>query len=449
MSTLVIIRFIAFSGLLYLLYILVFKRFSFFAGNRWLLLSIPLVSFVIPLIAPSFANNVAPALSSYQLDAIILNNTPSQTAEITTSFDRLSITYFSGAGVILFLLLLGLIKAIHIKKTAEQRTGNIYYSSAISSAYTFFKSIIIPLSLKEHKDIDTIIKHEQVHVRQWHGLDNLYYQIITALAWFNPFIHLLAKELRQTHECLADEEAIEKTSREEYAHLLLSSAFGNELNFPLAAGTATPFFNSSLIKTRITMIYKSKTNRHYKWAYLALIPLLAAMTLYSCDKVQEEKATTETHIKVEHKDALAFTDADQPPLFESCDANASHDEQISCFQKGIIQHIVDNFEYPETAKKVGMEGKIFVQFVIDQAGEVQDVVPVRWRFDGGSHTIGAPEVDPETREKTWIIKNSPEVQESLDHAVELVKSIPVMSPAIKDGKKVAVSFTLPINMKLK
>ncbi|WP_417611528.1 M56 family metallopeptidase [Owenweeksia hongkongensis] len=449
MNTLLIIRFIAFSGMLYLLYILVFKRFSFFAGNRWLLLSIPLISFIIPLVAPQFTNSVAPALATFQLEEIILNTTSTPVEETTNSTNWLLLSYFAGFSIMALLLITGLSKAVQIKRKAVEKTGNIYYSSSISSAYTFFRSIIIPLSLKGHKDIDTIIKHEQVHVRQWHGLDNLYFQIITALAWFNPFIHLLAKELRQTHECLADEEAVEKTSREEYAHLLLSSAFGNELNFPLAAGTATPFFNSSLIKTRITMIYKSKTNRNFKWAYLALIPLLAAMTLYSCDKVKEDKSAVETPTKAEHQDAIAFTDADQPPLLENCDATASHDEQIACFQKGIIQHLIDNFKYPEKAKKAGLEGKIFVQFVVDKSGSVKEVEPVRWSFEGSSHISGSPEVNPETGEKTWIVKNSPEVQESLDRAVELVQKIPSMSPAIKDGKKVSIRFTLPINMKLK
>src|SRR5690606_27013947 len=126
--------------------------------------------------------------------------------------------------------------------------------------------------------------------------------------------------------------------------------------------------NSSLIKTRITMIYKTKTNRHFQWAYLVLIPLLAAMTLYSCDKVKEDKSVTTQH---EEKTApMSFTDVDKVPLFEGCDANLSNDEAKACFQQGLIQHIIDNFKYPEGAKKVGMEGKIFVQFVINQTGDV-------------------------------------------------------------------------------
>ncbi|WP_417601779.1 M56 family metallopeptidase [Owenweeksia hongkongensis] len=430
MNTLLIIRFIAFSGLLYLLYILVFKRFSFFAGNRWLLLSIPLISFIIPLIAPQFTNSVAPALTTFQLEEIILNTTASPTEETTNSTNWLRLSYFAGFSIMTLLLITGLSKAVQIKRKAVEKTGNIYYSPNISSAYTFFRSIIISLSLKGHKDIDTIIKHEQVHVRQWHGLDNLYFQIITALAWFNPFIHLLAKELRQTHECLADEETVEKTSREEYAHLLLSSAFGNELNFPLAAGTATPFFNSSLIKTRITMIYKTKTNRHFKWAYLALLPMLAAMTLYSCDKMKEEKSVTAQH---EEKTALiSFADVEQVPLFEGCDANLSNDEAKSCFQQGIMKYIGNNFEYPKTASKLGLEGKVFVQFIIAKDASIQEVEVLRGlTFEEGN------------------MEQKEAVEEAHEEISNLIASIPLTAPAYKGGKKVGMSFVIPINMKLK
>ncbi|AEV32458.1 antirepressor regulating drug resistance protein [Owenweeksia hongkongensis DSM 17368] len=430
MNTLLIIRFVAFSGMLYLLYILVFKRFSFFAGNRWLLLSIPLISFVIPLVAPQFTNSVAPALATFQLEEIILNTTASPIEETTNSTNWLLLSYFAGFSIMTLLLIIGLAKAFQIKRKAVEKTGNIYYSSNISSAYTFFKSIIIPLSLKGHKDIDTIIKHEQVHVRQWHGLDNLYFQIITALAWFNPFIHLLAKELRQTHECLADEEAVEKTSREEYAHLLLSSAFGNELNFPLAAGTATPFFNSSLIKTRITMIYKSKTNRHFKWAYLALLPMLAAMTLYSCDKVKEEKSVSAQH--EEKTTPISFADVEQVPLFEGCDANLSNDEAKACFQQGIMKYIGNNFEYPKTASKLGIEGKVYVQFIIAKDASIEDVEVLK----GLSY-----EEDN--------IEQKSAVDEAHEEISKLIASIPLTAPAYKGGKKVAMSFIIPINMKLK
>ncbi|MGB0176887.1 MAG: M56 family metallopeptidase, partial [Owenweeksia sp.] len=77
----------------------------------------------------------------------------------------------------------------------------------------------------------------------------IYYGLLGIIFWFNPFIHLLAREVRQTHECLADQKALQETSREVYARMLLSSTFGKEWSVPMTIGTVNPFFNSSLLKT--------------------------------------------------------------------------------------------------------------------------------------------------------------------------------------------------------
>ena len=429
MSSLFLFRFIAFSGFLYLLYLLIFRRFSFHATNRWLLLSFPLISIAIPLIAPYFVSPLASTLPLVNLPEIILEGTNSAESTALVSLNWYSIVYLSVAAASLLMIGIGLIKAFGIKKRAHNATGNVYYSDHTQSAYTLFGSVIIPLSMKNHKDISTIIRHEQVHVRQWHGLDNLYYQLLTALAWFNPFIHLLAKELRQTHECLADEEALQKTSREEYAHLLLSSAFGNELKFPLAAGTATPFFSSSLIKTRITMIYKTKTNRHFKWVYLAILPVIAMMTLYSCDKVQEAKTVTSQH--EEKTSPLSFVDVEQVPLFDGCDANMSKEESKACFQQNLMQYVGNNFKYPQKAHDLQLEGKVFVQFVVDKDASIKDVEVVRG--------LTAEEGNSEQQDA---------VDEAHREISELIASLPFTTPAYKDGKKVEMSFVIPINLKL-
>lgn len=175
------------------------------------------------------------------------------------------------------------------------------------------------------------------------------------------------------------------------------------------------------------MIYKSKTNRHYKWAYLALIPLLAAMTLYSCDKAQEEKATQPSN-QIEHKDVVSFSQVDQPPLFPGCDPNTTKEEQMTCFQQGIMNHIAKNFKYPESAQKAGVEGKMFVQFTIDKTGNTKDV-NVTTKFGDNS----TPEIEGHCGVE----------------AIQLIHKLEFNSPAFLNGKPTAISFTLPINMKLK
>ena len=82
-------------------------------------------------------------------------------------------------------------------------------------------------------------------------------------------------------------------------------------------------------------------------------------------------------------------------------------------------YIAQNVKYPEIAKENGLSGKVFVQFVINQKGEVQDVKIARG-------------VDP-----------------ALDkEAIRVVQGLPKWKPGSQRGKQVRVSYTVPINFQL-
>jgi protein TonB len=88
-------------------------------------------------------------------------------------------------------------------------------------------------------------------------------------------------------------------------------------------------------------------------------------------------------------------------------------------EAAMFQWISKNIKYPEIAKENGIQGKVFVQFVIGKDGKVSDVQVVRG-------------VDP-----------------SLDkEAVRVIQSMPAWKPGKQRGKPVKVSFQLPINFKL-
>ncbi len=420
-----IIQFVVYSGLLYLSYFLLFKHLSFYQLNRVVLLGIPIAAFLVPLLAPLYSPVLPIEIPNIQLlEVTVAQQKIVHGSTLISAPNWLVIFYYAVTSVILLGIGRGLFKGFTIARKAEV-IGTIRFSKMVESPFTFFNVIIIPNDLKDKQELQTIINHENVHVAQKHGIDNLYYSLLSALAWFNPFVHLLAKELRQTHECLADEQALKNTSREEYAMLLLSSAFGKEIQLsPMAMGTASPFFNSSLIKTRIKMIYKEKSSGLKLWSYLALVPLLAGMTLMSCSKTEAQTVDIE-----KQQEAFEMNQVEQVPLFTDCDANASAEEQKMCFQQGIKNYIGNNFRYPDAAYNLGLEGKIFVEFIIDRSGEVKEASIKRGlQFDEADKQAAAEETN--------------------NYAVKLVKGMPAMSPALKDGKKVAMKFVLPIQLKM-
>ena len=85
----------------------------------------------------------------------------------------------------------------------------------------------------------------------------------------------------------------------------------------------------------------------------------------------------------------------------------------------LFQFIKDNQRYPQIAKENGIQGRVILQFVVDETGKVSDPKVLR-------------SVDP-----------------SLDaEAIRIVKAMPRWTPGMQDGKAVAVRYTLPVNFSL-
>ena len=109
------------------------------------------------------------------------------------------------------------------------------------------------------------------------------------------------------------------------------------------------------------------------------------------------------------------------PVWPGCETLESESARFDCFNYGIRNFLVNNFEVPPAItnkEKKAQTGKVFVDFVIEKDGSISSVKIVR-----SVH----PKVDAE--------------------AIRMVKSMPDMhAPAYVDGKPVRMSYTLPINV---
>lgn len=94
-------------------------------------------------------------------------------------------------------------------------------------------------------------------------------------------------------------------------------------------------------------------------------------------------------------------------------------EDMPAFPGNVTKWIAKNVNYPVLAMENGIQGKVFIQFVIEKDGSITDV------------------------------KVSRGVDASLDkEAVRVVKSMPKWKPGKQRGKPVRVSYTLPIFFQL-
>ena len=97
-------------------------------------------------------------------------------------------------------------------------------------------------------------------------------------------------------------------------------------------------------------------------------------------------------------------------------------EQMPEFPGGedeMMKFVQDNVVYPQQAKDAGVEGRVFVNFIVETDGSVSDVKVLR----GIGH--GCDEA-----------------------AVEVVKSMPKWKPGFHNGKAVRVGYMLPLGFQL-
>jgi hypothetical protein len=72
-------------------------------------------------------------------------------------------------------------------------------------AFSFLGRIYLPSSLNSTgSGSDMVIRHETVHIRQWHTLDILLIELIQILFFYNPVIYLLKRQMQLNHDYLAD-----------------------------------------------------------------------------------------------------------------------------------------------------------------------------------------------------------------------------------------------------
>ena len=110
---------------------------------------------------------------------------------------------------------------------------------------------------------------------------------------------------------------------------------------------------------------------------------------------------------------------DELPVFPGCE-NVSNEERLACFNKQMKRHVSRVFRYPQQDIDQGNEGKVYVQFRINEFGEIDQI---QYRGQGTSESLDA-------------------------EAFRIIDKLPQMRPAKIAGKPVRVTYSIPINFKL-
>ena len=262
-------------AVLYLPFTLLLRKETFATLNRRLLLCIIIISAVLPSIIVSYPVKIElPA--EVPTTAVVNDEATTYTAQPATTSKNAIITprnifilYSTGVIVSALLWITSLIKAMRgIRRGAmwidRQKRMTIYCHAGNTAPFSLFRSVVI--SQNDYDECGKeILLHEEGHIVHGHSYDMLFISIVKALQWFNPFIYLLAGDMKEIHEYEADKYVLQRNSNTRaYQMLILKKAIGDSL-VPLAN-----CFSQSHVRKRIKMMARKESNsgRRCKWLYL-------------------------------------------------------------------------------------------------------------------------------------------------------------------------------------
>jgi len=450
-------------AVLFVMYWLFLKRETYFRFNRFYLLSILVVAFVLPLVnlgvfENSTESSALSGISSFSDTIALPAVTITQGSEsLPSSYNWKNIilmVYLLGVSLLLARVILGILRVEMLKRKGRRMVlegYSIVYTQEAISPFSFFRTIFLNDTLAEAPDSKYIIDHERIHIEQLHTYDNLFTELFLAVFWFNPFMWFLKVALRENHEYLADNGVLmQKANPTRYQSLLLKQTIG------LAPITLTSTFNST-IRNRIIMMCRNKSSVFAKFKPLLLLPILTVLFLiFTCNENTRAQTTDNMQMAIAQEGQAEITEpniqediieirkvADPEPEPEPVPIVVAQEpediqqdtvpkerevfyvvEDMPTFNDGepgeeFRIFIAQNLQYPESAAKDSISGRVIVQFCVNYEGKVIDPVVLR---------SASPALDKE--------------------AIRVVSSSPAWKPGKQRGKAVNVLFTFPINFVL-
>ena len=505
-----------------LVYLLFLRNERFFLLNRIYLVTGILASVILPLVTVRYVVDASAVKASAEAGPVTAALHGGSSWQYLLAVALFSV-WLAGAVAVLFRYVTQVLPVLRKAAGADRSSGypvKVIRSDEYQGSFSLFSFVVVNPSVSE-TEAREIMNHELVHIRQMHWFDLVLSSVLCAVQWFNPAAWIYSRFIRQNHEYLADEEALQRSSDPAvYRAVLLNQIAGSPV---IDLGN---FFSYSLNKKRFLMM-KNKISSPYRKLRLLLILPVAALVLFAFAKpeyrvtegsneqlpvaavadnavrsvsgtVKDEagkplegaviviKGTTvgttsdasgrfalkdvpddallvvsyvgfETkvvsvkaagsNIAIAMKKSTTVIDTvnvgpvppppppPPPPASAAAKAKAAPEagkgekdvfvvvEEMPEFPGGMdamIQWIAQQMKYPEKAKKDGIQGVVYVGYVVNKAGKVESV-----EVERSAH----PLLDAE--------------------AVRVVSEMPAWTPGTQRGKAVDVKLVIPIKFSLK
>lgn len=330
------------------------------------------------------------------------------------------------------------------------------------------------------KEAAQIMAHEEAHIQQRHSYDVFYMAVLKILFWFHPLVYLYEKALTDVHEFAADACALKQQNPQSYAKLLTRKLFDGlqlslvnhfyksrtlkRIKMMHLTNQQTPRYKLLLaipLFLAVFFTFSCQTEEEMEKEAIAatyedvqaqlqqIEGQINTMTLEYFDdytSVRDEKAKLfkerGENINPKTFELAIWEETVSPSIYKKVETLFSRREALreklatlpdpdGVYMvvenqpepeggiKEFYQHIGQNLQYPLQARKMGIEGKVYVQFVVNEYGELSEFQTLKG--------IGA----------------------GCDAAaIAALQSAPAWNPGTTDGKPVKVRLVMPITFKL-
>jgi bla regulator protein blaR1 len=364
--------------LLFLFYIVFLKNETFFKSIRSFFIVGLLIVLTIPLIeVPIYVEAVASQLNLLDYKEIISSNSFEQSidwSQIILLIYLIGVTFFSIKFLVQLISLGNLVSKHQLTKQ-----GSYYFveTSKTISPFSFFNIIIYNKSQFTIDELEHIINHEKAHAQQWHSIDTILAHLLVITLWFNPFVWLYKKAVQQNLEFLADAYALELANN----HKLYQFTLLKTCDATYCTALTNNFYNS-LIKKRILMLHKNRSQNKSQWKYALLLPVLIAFVLtFNTKVIAQEKKLTEIEEVDNVKVDLVIDKNSTDEILNGETETFKKEFDITLSFKGIKR----NADNEITAIKINAKGKN-LKAKFENAGS-EPIKPIKITYNSDNNSL--------------------------------------------------------------
>jgi bla regulator protein BlaR1 len=245
-----------------LCYYTILRPLTFYTLNRFYFIAAILFSTAYPLIdlTSLFARHekLVKPLQVVVLKINLQATTFARPIAQNNHWQWLLVIFWVGVGLMAIRLIVQLLSLWRIHNRAQPTQLNnqkVRVITGDANPFSFWQSIYINPDCYQNDELQSVIAHEQVHVRQWHTLDILLAELSLVFYWFNPGVWLIKKALTENLEFITDHKILQQgVDVKSYQYSLLYTSLHTSPN------TIVNHFNISTIKKRIMMMNSKKSS---------------------------------------------------------------------------------------------------------------------------------------------------------------------------------------------